>query len=77
MDVVVLAEAAPIQDTIRDQRGVILGRIEDQRLTQRRIARNARGEIVGVFDRRANVTRDARGRVLGTSDLLPALLLRR
>ncbi len=77
MDVVALAEAAPMQVTIRDQRGVILGRIEDQRLTQRRIARNARGEIVGVFDRRANVTRDERGRVLGTSDLLPALLLRR
>jgi hypothetical protein len=77
MDVVVLAEAAPMQVTIRDQRGVILGRIEDQRLTQRRIARNARGEIVGIFDQRANITRDARGRVLGTSDLLPALLLRR
>lgn len=76
MDVVVLAQAPPMQVTIRDQRGVILGRIEDQRITQRRIARNARGEIVGTFDRRADLTRDARGRVLGTGDLLPALLLR-
>ena len=76
MDVVVLAQAASAPIVIRDRRGEILGRIEDQRITQRRIARNARGEIVGTFDRRADLTRDARGHVVGTGDLLSALLLR-
>lgn len=76
MDVVVLAQAASGPIIIRDRRGEILGRIEDQRITQRRIARNARGEIVGILDRRANLTRDVQGHVVGTGDLLPALLLR-
>ncbi|MGF3027932.1 hypothetical protein ACQVP2_34715 [Methylobacterium aquaticum] len=76
MNVVVLAQAASASIVIRDRRGEILGRIEDQGITQRRIARNARGEVVGVFDRRANLTRDARGHVVGTGDLLSALLLR-
>ncbi|ACK86089.1 hypothetical protein [Methylorubrum extorquens] len=63
-------------EIIRDKRGVIVGRLETQNLTKKTIARDTHGLLVGQYDHRANVTRDARGILVGTGNLLPALVLR-
>ena len=59
---------------LRDRRGTIIGRLEEQRLTGKVVARDARGVLVGVYDIRSNLTRDAAGRVLGSGNLLSALV---
>ncbi len=61
---------------IRDKRGVIVGRFETQHLTRKTIARDARGLLVGQYEHRADVTRSARGVLVGSGNLLPALLPR-
>lgn len=66
-------EQAPVQ-VLRYRRGVVIGRLEHQRLIGKTLARDVRGSIVGSFDHRANITRDARGTVVGTCNLLPVLL---
>ncbi|WP_460452340.1 hypothetical protein [Alsobacter sp. SYSU BS001988] len=62
-------------NVIRDQRGVVIGRLEPQRLTGKTVARDRRGRILGSFDPREGLTRDAVGRVLGRGNLLPGLIL--
>lgn len=74
MDALAHHEAAPVQ-VIRDRRGLILGRIE-QRSTGKLIARDARGLVVGTFDRLEGITRDSRGLVVARGDILAALLIR-
>lgn len=66
---------APVQ-LLRDRRGLVIGRLEEQGSTGRIIARDARGLIVGVYEPRMNVTRDARGLLVGTGNLLVGLLPR-
>ncbi|WP_232631737.1 hypothetical protein [Methylobacterium sp. Leaf118] len=75
MDAPAYHQTASVQ-VIRDRRGIVIGRLEEQRLTGKTVARDARGLLVGQYDHRANVTRDARGVLVGTGNLLPALLLR-
>jgi YD repeat-containing protein len=69
-------EHVPARETVRDARGKVVGTMERQRHTQKLIARNARGVLVGVFDERSRITRDAHGRVVGRANLLGALLWR-
>ncbi|MGA4555489.1 hypothetical protein [Methylorubrum aminovorans] len=61
---------------IRDRRGIIVGSFETQHLTKRTIARDARGLLVGQYDYRTDVTRDVCGALVGSGNLLPALLPR-
>lgn len=70
-------EQAPAREIIRDGRGVIVGVIERQRLVGKLIARDARGVVVGVYEERSRTTRDSRGRLVGQTNLLPALLFQR
>lgn len=62
---------------LRDRRGLVIGRLEQQGSTGRIIARDARGLRVGTYDPREGTTRDARGLVVGRGDLLAALLVHR
>jgi hypothetical protein len=58
---------------LRDRRGVLLGWIEAiGRLIQ---ARDKSGAVVGWYDPRLNVTRDRTGKLMGTGDLLSAILV--
>lgn len=76
MGAVILAQVQdqPARESIRDARGMIVGVIERQQLTRNLIARDRRGIIVGVYEERSRMTRDAHGRIIGRSNLLPALL---
>ncbi len=76
MDVPAIYEASPVQEVLRDRRGVIVGRIERQRHTGSVIARNAQGVIVGRYSAREGLTRDASGRIITRGDVLSALLFR-
>lgn len=69
-------EHVPAREIIRDGRGVVGGVIERQRLVGRLIARDARGVVVGAYEERSRTTRDRHGRLVGRTNLLPALLLR-
>lgn len=76
MDVaLVQVQHEPARETIRDARGTIVGVIERQRLTGNLVARDRNGTIIGVYEERSRTTRDAHGRLVGTTNLLPALLL--
>ena len=75
MDTFVVEYVAQAPEVLRDYRGTILGRIENQRLTGKLVARDARGVIVGSYDSRSDDTRDAHGRVVGRGNLLGALIL--
>lgn len=66
-------QQAPVQQ-IRSARGVMIGRLEHQKLTNRTLARDARGVLVGTYDHRSNTTRTSHGVVVGTGNLLPALI---
>lgn len=66
------AASGPV--VLRNQRGTIFGRREEQRPIGKIVARDARGVLVGVYDARSNLTRNAAGRVLGSGHLLPALV---
>lgn len=58
---------------LRDRRGGLLGWIEAVgRLIQ---ARDKTGAVVGWYDPRLNVTRNRTGKLMGTGDLLSALLV--
>ncbi|WP_377846772.1 hypothetical protein [Bosea sp. UC22_33] len=65
------------REVVRDARGVTMGVIERQQFVGRLIARDARGIVVGVYDERSRTTRDAHGRIVGRTNLLPALLFQR
>lgn len=73
MDAPVYHQSVAVQ-IIRDRRDIIIGRLEEQRLAGKTVARDARGLLVGQHDHRANVTRDARGVLIDTGNLLPARL---
>ncbi len=62
------------REVVRDARGVVIGVIERQRLVGRLIARDLRGVVVGVYEERSRTTRDAHGRIVGRTNLLPVLL---
>lgn len=64
----------PARETIRDARGTIVGVIERQTEAGKLIARDRHGIIVGVYDERSRTTRDAHGRMVGQTNLLPVLL---
>lgn len=66
----------PARKVVRDSRGIITGLIERQQHVGRLVARDAHGSVVGTYDERSRLTRDARGRIVGTTNLLPALLWR-
>ena len=66
-------QPAPVQ-ILRDRRGVIVGRLEEQRVTGKIVARDARGLFVGTFDPREGTTRDARGLVVARGNVLAAFL---
>jgi hypothetical protein len=72
----IIQVVSPSRDAVRDARGQILGYLERQPLTGKILARDARGIVVGVYDERANLTRDAAGRILAKGNVLPALILR-
>ncbi|WHQ70100.1 hypothetical protein [Methylorubrum extorquens] len=76
MDTPAYPQPAAVQ-IVRDRRGIIVGRLETQHNTRKTIARDARGLLVGQYDHRIDVTRDACGVLVGTGNLLPALLPRR
>lgn len=75
--VVVQIQHEPARENVRDRRGIIIGTIEHQRHVGRLIARDGQGVLVGHYDQRSRTTRDAHGRLLGRTNLLPALLFRR
>lgn len=75
MDTPAYQKPAAVQ-IIRDRREIIVGRAATQHLTKRTVARDARGLLVGQYDHRTDVTRDARGVFVSTGNLLPALLPR-
>lgn len=75
MDAVVHHQPAPVR-FLRDRHGVIVGRLKPQNSTGRIVARDRHGALVGVYDPKVNTTRDASGRLVGTGDLLPVMLLR-
>ncbi|KQU49937.1 hypothetical protein ASG72_18145 [Bosea sp. Leaf344] len=74
--VLVHIKHAPARETVLDANGKIIGVIERQRHARRLVARNAQGAVVGIYDERSRLTRDARGQIVGTTNLLAALLWR-
>lgn len=76
MDASAYHQLTPVQ-ILRDRRGLVIGRLEEQRSTGKIIARDAHGLLVGTYDPREGTTRDARGLVVARGDVLAALLVRR
>jgi hypothetical protein len=74
MDAIAVHRVAPSQEVFRDKRGVVVGRIEYQRLAEKSVARDARGSIVGVHDPREGPTRDASGKIVARGNILVRLL---
>lgn len=75
MDAPPIIRNTPAREALRDARGQIVGYLEAQRLTGKVVGRDARGIVVGVYDERADLTRDASGRAVAHGNALPALLL--
>lgn len=68
-----LREGSARSYALRDRSGVLLGWIEPQgRLIQ---AKDKTGTVVGWYDPRQNVTRDRNAVLVGTGDLLSALIV--
>ncbi len=76
MDAAVVEFVAQAPEVLRDHRGTIVGRIEHQRRTGKLVARDAQGVVVGSYDTRSDVTRDAHGWMVGRGNLLGVLILR-
>lgn len=74
MDAVAVHQQTPSQEVLRDKRGIVVGRIEHQKLTGKLVARDARGRVVGVHDPREGLTRDAYGKVVARGNFLVGLL---
>lgn len=74
MDAIAVHRVAPSEEVIRDKRGVVVGRIEYQKLTGKSVARDARGRVIGVYDPREGLTREASGKVVARGNLLIGLL---
>ncbi len=60
-------------EIIKDARGGIIGRIEDEPGGKKRI-RDKRGKLLGRFDPKNNKTTNAQGKIIGTGNLLTSLL---
>jgi hypothetical protein len=60
---------------LRDQRGLTLGWIDDRETDQ--IGYNAQGLRRGRYDKQHNRTDDERGLVVGTGNLLAALIFKK
>lgn len=71
---IIQVQQASLREVVRDHRGTIVGTIERQQLVGKLIARDRWGLVVGLYDERSRTTRDARGRLVGQTNLLPALL---
>jgi hypothetical protein len=68
-----LREGSVRSYALRDRSGVLLGWIEPNgRVIQ---AKDKTGTVVGWYDARQNVTRDKSGTLVGTGDLLSALIV--
>lgn len=76
MDVPATHERAMGPEVVRDQRGIMVGRIERQRLTGLVLDRDAQGVFVGRHSVRERLTRDASGWVIAWGDVLSALPFR-
>lgn len=77
MDVAIIqVQHEPARNVVRDRRGVVIGVIERQPLIGKLIARDQHGLVVGRYDERSRTTRDARGRLIGRTNMLPVLLFR-
>jgi hypothetical protein len=74
MDMPIVENTAANHEILRDRRGIIIGRVEPQRLTGKLVLRDHRGVLVGTYDPRSGETRDAHGRVIGRGNLLGTLL---
>jgi hypothetical protein len=74
MDAIADHRVTSFQDVIRDKRGVVVGQIEYQKLTGKSVARDARGRVIGVYDPREGLTREASGKVVAQGNLLVGLL---
>ena len=72
----IIQVASPGREAVRTAAGQIAGSLERQHLTGKIVARDARGILVGVYDKRADLTRDAAGSVVAHGNVLPALILR-
>ncbi len=57
---------------LRDNRGRLIGRIKETAGKQE--IRNAQGKLLGRYDPKSNITRDAAGRRVGKGNLLTTLL---
>lgn len=68
--------AVPAREALRDGRGNILGVLERQRLVGKVLLRDAWGALLGSYDARSDVRRDASSRLVGQGYLLPMLLSR-
>lgn len=71
MDVVATHERTPYQEVIRDKRGVVIGRIEHQKLTGKSLARDVRGRLLGSYNPQEGLTRDASGKVIAGATSSP------
>ena len=74
MDVAAVHDQIPSERVFRDRRGIVVGRIEHERLTGKSIARDARGRVIGSYTPREGLTRDASGKVIARGNLLVGLL---
>lgn len=74
MDAIAIHHQASSQEVLRDKRGIVVGRIEHQKLTGNSVARGARGRVIGFYDPREGLTRDASGKVVARGNLLVGLL---
>ena len=74
---IVHVQDQPVRETVRDAQGTTVGVIERQRLTGKLVARDRHGVIVAVYEERWRTTRDAHGRIVGRTNLLPVLLFQR
>jgi hypothetical protein len=72
----IIQVASPGREAVRAAGGQVLGYLERQSLTGKILARDARGIVVGVYDKRSDLTRDAAGRILTKGNVLTALILR-
>ncbi|TXN65371.1 hypothetical protein FV228_15805 [Methylobacterium sp. WL18] len=75
MDAIAHHQPAPIQ-ALRNRRGRLIGRLEQQHAAGKIVACDARGLLVVVYESRTNTTRDAQGCLIGFGYQLPALLAR-
>lgn len=75
MNVAAVHDQIACERVLRDRRGIVVGRIEHQRLTGKSIARDARGHVIGSYNPREGLTRDVSGKVVAKGNLLAGMLI--